>query len=806
MVQKHAAHRAGLHWDFRLEHGGVLWSWAVRKGPSLDPADKRIAAHVEDHPLDYADFQGTIPDGQYGAGKVETWDRGTWEPLVDPEAGMRKGDLTFVLHGARLSGRFHLVRMKPKPGARSRQDAWLLFKGHDASERAGADAAAIEAASPAPTPASRPGGPPAPGAKRGKLPRTQAPQLCATAEAPPEGEGWLSEIKFDGYRLLVFVEEGKVRLLTRNGLDWTDRLPAVARAVASLRVGAALLDTELVALRSDGVSSFPELQAALSAGRDDTLILYAFDLLHLNGWDLRPCTLLDRKRALASLSLPPMLRYSDHHAGDGASLWREACRLGLEGIVVKRADAPYASGRGHGWIKVKCRGREEFIILGWTPPRGSRAGIGSLHVGYYDPGGGLHYAGGVGSGFSDAELARIRAKLDAIAADPPKNLLVAGDPLPGDIRWVRPKLIAEVEFTAFSGAGRVRHAVYLGLREDKEPKDVVRDPPDPAAARTARSPRQGTGAPAAPRKPKVAVPPRKSAIVSARAPKAGAEVLGAVELTHPDRELWPGITKRDLAEYWRAVADHALPGLAHRPLAIVRCPEGIAGEHFFQKRGHGRMSPHIRSAEAADSPYLAIDDLDGLFAMAQMSAIELHSWGASEADPLRPDQIVMDLDPGEGVAFATVVAAAREMRERLAGLGLESFCRTTGGKGLHVVAPLTPGADWDQVKPFCRALAETMSKAAPGRFLSTVGKADRRNRILIDWLRNGLGATAIASFCPRARPGAGVATPLAWSEVTTTLDPGAFTLRTLPARLARRRKDPWAGFEAARRSLPVSNE
>ena len=477
VVQKHAARRAGLHWDFRLEHGGVLWSWAVRRGPSLDPADRRAAARVEDHPLDYAGFQGTIPDGQYGAGTVETWDRGTWEPIGDPEAGMRKGELTFVLRGTRLSGRFHLVRLKPRPGRRSGQDGWLLFKGRDGFAHAGADAAAIEASTPA------------------------------------------------------------------------------------------------------------------------------------------------------------------------------------------------------------------------------------------------------------------------------------------------------------LGAGRVHPAVLLGLRKDEEARDVVRDPPDSEA--------------------------RRPRIVTARAPKAaGTERLGAVTLTHPDRELWPGITKRDLAAYWRSVADHALPGLARRPLAVVRCPDGIAGERFFQKHGQGHLPTQIRAAEVADAPYLAIDDIDGLYACAQIAAIELHAWGAAEADPLRPDQIVMDLDPGEGVPFEAVVRAAQDMRARLAGLGLEGFPRTTGGKGLHVVAPLAPRAGWDEVRAFCHALAETMSQAEPERFLSTVRKTDRRGRILIDWLRNDLGATAIASFCPRARPGATVATPLSWREVTPRLDPAQFTMRTLPRRLARLRNDPWEGFEAARRPLP----
>jgi bifunctional non-homologous end joining protein LigD len=804
VVQKHAAHRAGLHWDFRLEHGGVLWSWAVRKGPSLDPADKRIAAHVEDHPLDYAEFQGTIPDGQYGAGTVETWDRGTWEPLADPEAGMRKGELTFVLHGTRLNGRFHLVRLKPKPGARSRQDAWLLFKGHDEFEQTGGDALAIEAATPPPKPVAAPpaDAPPCPGAKRAPLPRTQAPQLCEAAEEPPTDSGWVSEIKFDGYRLLMFAEDGKARILTRNGHDWTERLPAVARAAAALPIKSALLDGELVALRPDGVSSFPELQAALSAGQDGRLYFYAFDLLHLDGWDLRACRLLDRKQVLAGLDTwHGMLRYSDHHAGNGDDMRREACRLGLEGIICKRADAPYKAGRGHGWLKLKCQGREEFVVLGWTPPGGSRAGLGALHLGYYDPAGRLHYAGGVGSGFSEDELARLRTKLDGLAADPPKGLLVAGDPLDRSIRWVRPELVVEAQFIAWSGSGRVRHAVYLGLREDKEASDVVRDPPDPKAERKGRTPSPAAKA----RRPLPQAGEVKEAgarIVTARSPKAATERLGGITLTHPDRELWPDITKRDLAEYWRAVADSALPGIAHRPLAIVRCPEGIDGEHFFQKRGRPGMAAAIRAAEAAGSPYLAIDGLDGLYACTQMAAIELHAWGAAEADPLHPDQIVMDLDPGEGVAFDAVVRAAHELHERLGNLGLESFCRTTGGKGLHIVAPLAPRADWDEVKAFCHALAETMSQESPDRFLPTLKKTDRRGRILIDWLRNGLGATAVASFCPRARPGATVATPLAWSEVTAKLKPAEFTLHTLPRRLARLRKDPWDGFEAARRPLP----
>ena len=762
----------------------------------------------------------TIPAGQYGAGTVETWDRGTWQPLDDPEAGMRKGELRFVLDGARLRGRFTLVRLKPRPGQRGGQDNWLLIKGHDEAERAGADATAIEQQAPAPKPARKSRkarqDAPAAGAVRSRLPQRQAPQLAAVAEKPPEGEGWISEIKFDGYRLLCWIDRGKVRVVTRNGLDWTDRLPAVAREVGKLDVDAALIDGELVALDKDGVSSFPALQAALSAGKDATLHYCLFDLLHLDGWDLRPCRLIDRKRVLAGLSdWHGMLRYSDHHEGDPAGLQREACRMGLEGIICKRADAPYRAGRGRGWMKVKCREREELIVLGWTPPAGSRIGLGSLHLGYYDPQGRLHYAGGVGTGFSEDVLTRLSERLAGLAADPPKSLYFAGDPLPQDISWVRPELVAELQFASWSGSGRVRQAAYLGLREDKSASEVVREPADPAAERKSVSPRQPPDdAAAAKRRSVVAVPPRRGgpanmstlrkggSIVTARAPKRRGITVGGIELTHPDRELWPGITKQDLAEYWLAIAEHALPGLARRPLAVLRCPEGIAGEHFFQKHGHGALPAAIRNGEAAGQPFLAIDDTDGLIAMAQISAIELHAWGAAEEDPLHPDLIVFDLDPGEGVEFSDVVDAAIDVRDRLRGVGLESFCRTTGGKGLHVVVPLQPVADWDVVKPFCRAFAETMSEEKPDHYLSTVRKADRRGRILVDWLRNGLGATAVASFCPRARPGATVATPLTWDEVNSKLDPAKFTLRTVTDRLVRLRADPWEGFSSARQRLP----
>lgn len=796
VVQKHAARRAGLHWDFRLEHDGVLWSWAVPKGPSLDPADRRLAIHVEDHPIDYADFEGEIPAGEYGGGAVETWDRGTWEPLGDPDEGMRQGNLKFLLKGQRLTGRFTLARLRQ----RGKQEAWFLIKGHDEEAEVGASAPVLEQ-----TPLGRPkvssekfDRPPASGAVRGSVPQAQAPQLCKLVEDPPAGLGWVSEIKFDGYRLLAHVNAGRVRLMTRNGHDWTDRLPAVAAAVEQGGVQSAVFDGELVALRTDGVSSFPDLQAVLSAGQDEKLFFYVFDLLQFDGWDLRGCKLTDRKAVLEKLiDWKGMLRFSGHTEGDLEEVHRNACKMKVEGIVCKKADATYQAGRGHGWLKLKCLGREELIVLGWTPPSGSRMGIGALHLGYFDPKGGSHYAGAVGTGFSDKILAAIRQRLEPLKSEPPANLLVAGDPLDSHIQW-------EVEYTGWSGSGRVRHAVYLGLREDKSPEEVIRDVADPEEERTIFK----GGVVRKSRGWKGAIPPVSRAtreptqIVMAKSPRKAGTVIGKVQLSHPDKELWPGVTKLNLAEYWQAAATYALPGLAGRPLSIVRCPNGIGGEHFFQKNGHGHLPLQIREGSVSGSPYLAIDDVNGLIALTQMSAIELHPWGASEVDPLHPDWLVFDLDPGDTVAFDEVIQAAHDVRARLKKLGLTSFCRTTGGKGLHVVVPLTPSADWDTAKRFCRAFAELVSQEEPQRFLAHLKIADRHGRILIDWLRNGLGATAVSSYCPRARPGASVATPLTWNEVKAGLNPANFTVTTIPARLRRMKKDPWLGFVGLAQRLP----
>lgn len=809
VVQKHDATR--LHYDFRLEHDGVLWSWAIPKGPSLDPKDKRLAVHVEDHPRDYATFEGTIPKGQYGGGTVEIWDRGTWRPLGDAAADLSRGEMKFELEGERLHGRFVFIRLKPRP--KDRAENWLLIKEHDEHERAGVDAGVLEAtplpAAPAKRalrapPAARSRAAPAAeltGAVRGALPKTQEPQLASTAEQPPTEAGWISEIKFDGYRIMAFKQGGTVRLVTRSGLDWTARMPSVAALISQTSPEAMLLDCELVALRPDGLSSFADLQAALSAGRDGALVLFAFDLLHLDGMDLRPCRLDVRKAAMDRLAIwNDRLRFSDHIQGDAGPVRRQACTMGLEGIIAKRADAPYRPGRGADWIKLKCAGREEFVVLGWTPPHRSRVGIGALELGFYDPDGRLHYAGGVGTGFTDGELRSLRVRLDELSAEQPPGLLVSGEKVDRKIVWVRPELVAEVQFTGWSGAGRVRHGVYLGLREDKPAQEVVRAVPDPEVAREALQPsHSGVIVMAHPPQARgVKDQPRSAAPMQRSAPSAGPRSA----LTHPEKELWPGITKQDLADYWQAVASAALPGIAGRPLALVRCPDGIGGQHFFQKHAMKGMNPALREADCDGAPYLVFDDAAGLQACAQMAAIELHSWGAAAADAAHADRLVFDLDPGDGVAWETTVRAALELRDRLADEGLGAYCRTSGGKGLHVVTPLVPGPDWDIVRAWCRAFAEDMEREFPDRYVASVPKARRTGRILVDWLRNGLGSTAVASFSPRARAGGTVATPLTWREVTAKLDPAAFTLASVPKRLARLKRDPWEGFADEARTLP----
>ncbi len=776
VIQKHAARR--LHYDLRLEMDGVLKSWAVTRGPSLVAGEKRLAVHVEDHPLDYGDFEGAIPRGQYGGGTVIVWDRGTWTPVADPERGYAKGHLEFELNGEKLSGRWHLVRIKGKPG--EKRENWLLIKGEDAAARS-EDAPDILEESPLSVKTGRDldevakGAPPK--ASKSKARKTRAaalpdfvpPMLATLVSATPTDDRWLHEIKFDGYRLQARIERGEARLLTRSGLDWTERLAPLAKALAALPVASALIDGELVVESGSGASDFPALQADLSEGRADRLVFYAFDLMHLDGEDLRKLPLTERKARLERLldAAPPALRYSGHFDDGGEIVLRHACRLGLEGVVSKLRDSPYRSGRGRNWVKSKCSARQEFVIGGYVPSTVSQKAIGSLVMGVFENGQ-LNHVGRVGTGFSNQTSRQVFDRLQALETrENPFAGRLTSEEVRG-VRFVRPELVAEVEFRAWTGDGHLRHASFRGLREDKPAHEVVRE----------------------------AAPPAKTA----------PEPKRTVRLTHPDRIYWPeaGVTKAGLADHYAEVWPLIAPHLVGRPLALLRCPDGIDGQQFFQKHGWKGMNGRILTPQDPGDPgesVIAIADLDGLLGLVQSAALEIHPWGSTLAQIETPDRIVMDLDPGEGVDWPQMIAAARDVRERMEQAGLAVFLKTSGGKGLHVVAPLKPQAKWPAVKAWCQSLARAMAADQPDRYVATIAKAKRRGRILVDYLRNQRGATAVAPWSTRARPGAAVSTPITWEELGPEIGPAHFTVLNLPARLAAV-TDPWADFFARARPLP----
>ncbi|HEV2303426.1 MAG TPA: DNA ligase D [Stellaceae bacterium] len=797
VVQKHAARR--LHYDFRLELGGVMKSWAVPKGPSLDPAEKRLAVEVEDHPIEYAGFEGVIPKGEYGGGTVLLWDRGSWTPLdPDPAAAHAKGMLKFALDGDKLHGKWMLVRLRGR-NARDGDKNWLLVKERDDAARPGSGDAVI-ADHPESVETGRsieavaedrdrvwtsgkgeiPVAPRrlVPGARKGPLPEKFAPQLATLAEEAPAGEEWLHEIKYDGYRLLARLDGGKVRLLTRGGLDWTVKFPELRRALAVLPVESALIDGELVAFAPDGTTSFSRLQDAIAAPKTDGLVYFAFDLLYRDGMNLTGATLADRKAALAEIiphAAEGTLRYSDHQAGRGREFSRQARRFELEGIVSKRRDRPYRPGRSGDWLKVKFRDGEEFLVIGFTDPAGSREGFGALLLGYYDRSGKLHYAGRAGSGFAAAQLTALRQRLEGLGkADPPPEL-PKGTPLAGT-HWVPPKLVAEVNFAGWTEDKLLRQASFAGLREDKGPSEVVYGPENPAKA-----------------DPPAAAPPTPATPSRAR---DGSIVVAGVRLTHPDRALYPdpGFTKLDLARYWEAVAEAALAQLANRPLTLVRAPGGSGQKSFYQKHVGAGMPQAIRRLSVAGEaqPLPVVEDLPGLVALAQMDVLEIHPWGATVAALDKPDRVTFDLDPDEGVPWARVVEAALGLRGALRGIDLESFVKTTGGKGLHVVVPLAPRLAWDKAKAFSKWVADRLAEQFPNEFTANPAKRARTGRIYLDYLRNSRGATAVGAYSPRARPGAPVATPLSWEEVENDVHAADFTLKTVPQRLARLHADPWA--------------
>jgi bifunctional non-homologous end joining protein LigD len=816
VIQEHKARR--LHFDFRLELDGVLKSWAVPKGPSLDPGEKRLAVEVEDHPLDYGGFEGVIPEGQYGGGTVLLWDRGTWVPAdPDPAAAHAKGMLKFELRGEKLHGNWALVRMGGK-AARERRPNWLLVKERDeAAVPQSGDAVVMDNPLSVETGRSleaiaedrdrvwdsgkgetTPRHPPdhIRGARKGRIPGNLKPQLATPATAAPAGPDWVHEIKYDGYRLFADIEHGEVRLITRNGLDWTGKFPELARAFAQLPVETALIDGELVHLAADGTTNFSGLQNAIATGKTGTLNFFAFDLLQRDGWDLTQASLEDRKAALADI-IPPdaagMLRYSDHQQGHGPAVLRQASSLGLEGIVSKRRDAAYRSGRGGAWLKVKCRNREEIVVIGFTDPEGKREGFGALLAGYYDPSGTLRYAGRVGTGFSAERLADLRKRFDTLSVKDPPVILPKEAPRKG-VHWVRPALVAEVEFAGWTADQILRHASFQGLREDKRAREVVYDPGKlPAVEPGTTHMRPST--------PDTDIAPRA---------RDGSMMFEGVRLTHPDRVLYSGeaLTKLDLARYYQAVAEWVVPHLAHRPLTLVRCPGGQGKPCFYQKhlgKGAPEVIGHIDITEDGETvAYPVIEDLAGLVGLVQMNVIELHPSGAGVDKLDTPDRITFDLDPDEGLAWPRVTEAAIDIRDALRAIGLESFAKTTGGKGLHVVVPLQPRLGWDEVKAFTKWVADSFVAQSPERFTANQAKRARHGRIYIDYLRNSRGATAIGAYSPRARPGATVSTPLFWEEVENGVRPDGFTVTTVPERLAGLKTDPWAEIGKLRQSISAA--
>ena len=756
-VQRHAATR--LHYDFRLELEGVLKSWAVPKGPSLDPADKRLAMQTEDHPLDYGDFEGVIPEKQYGAGEVLLWDQGVWTPEDrDPSAALRQGRLYFRLDGDKLAGAWVLTR------TRSHEDrpSWLLIKRNDEDARAGYDITQERPESVKRQPRRAKYG------KRSPLPQFVTPQLATLVASPPGSPDWIYEVKHDGYRILARLAKRDARLFTRSGKDWTAKLPHLARELKRLALEDSWLDGEIVVLREDGRSSFQRLQNAFDSGREAEIVYYVFDVPFLRGRDLRALPLAERKQLLKrSLGRSATVRFSDHLQGDASEALDKACRLGLEGLIGKRTDATYVAGRSRTWIKLKCRPRQDFVIAGYTAPAGSRTGFGALVLGAYDSKMKLRYAGKVGTGFDEEMLSSLAKKLSAIErADSP----LADPPRERGIRWAKPGLVCEVSYTERTDEGILRQASFMGLREDIAPKSVGEERAQP--------------------------PPESE--------RNGGELEG-VTITHPGRVIYPslGFTKLDLARYYDAVGESLLPHVAGRPLTLVRCPDGVGGECFYQRHlGMGASPGDVKTFKRLRSSkgyYIYVDSRRGILSTVQNGAIEIHTWGATLPDTRHPDRITLDLDPGEDLTWSELRRATEMTRTVLKGLALGCFLKTTGGKGLHVVVPIAPELGWDEVKAFSHLIARFLVKAEPGFFTSHIAKADRAGKVFVDYLRNSETASAVAAFSARARPNAGVSTPLHWDELGAEDLRERFTVLTVPKRLVALRDDPWAGYAAAAR-------
>jgi len=837
VIQKHWATR--LHYDFRLELDGTMKSWAVPKGPSYDTHDKRMAVHVEDHPISYNEFEGTIPEKQYGAGKVIIWDKGTWHPLEDPRKGYKAGSLKFELRGHKMHGRWALVRMK---GRGEKQEPWLLIKEKDdyvrpaaefsvvdempdsvkklgmpAASTAAAIAATTAAGAAAAKPAAKAGGKGASAASIGDkspLPKTLAPELATLVDEPPSSpEDWLFEVKYDGYRILARIEGKTVALFTRNGNDWTGRMEPLRTALGKMKLPDGWYDGEIVVHDEKGRPDFGLLQQAFDAERVNNIVYYLFDAPYLDGYDLRQVPFVQRRelllQALGKLSDKGVIRVSAELQATPAEIVAAACKMGLEGVIGKRRDSTYTNRRSGDWIKLKCGQRQEFVIGGYTDPQGSRTGIGSLLLGVYGKDGALHYAGNVGSGFNEKTLRDVTARLKKLASD--KSPFASAARIAKKAHWVKPKLVAEISFSEWTRGGSVRHAVFQGLRQDKPAADIGREkvehvsdveaaPEAPArrgrsrttaAAGDAQEPRQGSGQGSGP-------------------PQGLASRLPAsLKVTNPDRVIDPstGATKLGLIRYYALVADLALEHLKGRPTALVRAPAGVAGELFFQKHTETGKLPGVKQFPQELDPdhpsMIEIASTEGLLSSAQWNVVEFHTQNAFGKNYEKPNRMIFDLDPGEGIEWKQVQEAAQLMRAFLDELGLPAFLKTSGGKGLHVVVPLKPHYDWDTVKAFSKTIVEHMAATLPDRFAFKSGPKNRVGKIFIDYLRNGRGATTAAAWSARTRPGLGISVPVTWDELDHLHGGDHWTVQTAHTRLDQG-NEPWASYTKSAASLTAA--
>jgi bifunctional non-homologous end joining protein LigD len=796
VVQKHDASR--LHWDFRLELDGVLKSWAVPKGPSLDPGKNRLAMRTEDHPLDYGSFEGTIPRGEYGGGTVMLWDHGRWDPdpRKDPSKTIKEGHLHFTLEGERMKGEWVMFRLKPKPGEKA--EPWMLKKVSDEYAQADNGEALVdncvtsvttgrtmaEIASGQDVWRSNRGGKKGGRAKKkgsAQPPKFHEPQLATLVDEVPAGTSWIHEYKYDGYRLLLAVGDGVATAWTRNGLDWSDKFKALVKAAAKLPAGS-LIDGEAVALDDKGRPSFQLLQSTLNDQKGANLAFYAFDLLVEGGKDIRKLPNIERKERLAALleGVSPPILYGDHVIGRGEALFEEICKQGGEGIISKRASAPYRGVRTRDWLKIKCIQRQEFVIVGWSESD-KRLGFRSLLLALKE-GRKLTYAGKVGTGFNTRMIHDLRERMEPLETD--KAPVEVPRAERKGAHWIKPKLVAEIAFAEFTGDGILRHPSFIALREDKPASEVVREVPQ--KLKTAE------------KKP------------SRRARKAGAtaEDFG-VEISSPDRVIYPelGLTKKDLADYYATIEPLIMVDAANRPMTLIRCPGGRTGECFFQKHDKGTFGPNvkqipIKESDGATEDYLYFDDIRGLLACVQMGTMEFHGWGSKIDKVEYPDRLVFDLDPDVGLDFAKVKQAAVRLKALLEDLGLKSFPLLSGGKGIHVVVPLDASKNWPTVKSFAERFSRAISEAEPEMFTANIRKVQRKGRIFLDWLRNQRGATAVMPFSARAREGAPVAAPVAWEELDRFESGHHFSIRDAGELLKRAGSKALAGWGEAEQALP----